>query len=81
MPSLQSLLILAVVGLVAGFLAGLIWKGRGFGLVGNLIVGVLGAILGGWLFSILGIGGGLIVQIIAAVVGALIILWIVSRLK
>ena len=79
--TVQSLLILAVIGLVAGFLAGLIWKGRGFGLVGNLIVGVLGAILGGWLFGILGIGGGLIVQIIAAVVGALIILWIVSRLR
>ncbi|MCL2154460.1 MAG: GlsB/YeaQ/YmgE family stress response membrane protein [Leptospirales bacterium] len=79
--TVKSLLILAIIGLVAGFLAGLIWKGRGFGLVGNLIIGILGAILGGWLFGILGIGGGLIVQIIAALVGALIILWIISRLK
>jgi len=80
--TLYSLLILAVIGLVAGFLAGIIWKGRGFGLVGNLIIGVLGAILGGWLFGLLGIGfGGIIGQIVAALLGALIILWIISRLR
>jgi uncharacterized membrane protein YeaQ/YmgE (transglycosylase-associated protein family) len=82
----QSIIIFVVVGLVAGYLAGIIWKGAGFGLIGNLIIGVLGAFLGGWLFGHFGIGGGsfivaLILQIIAALVGALIILWIISLVK
>jgi uncharacterized membrane protein YeaQ/YmgE (transglycosylase-associated protein family) len=80
--TLQSIVILAVVGLVAGYLAGLIWKGAGFGLIGNLIIGILGAFLGGWLFGILGIGiGGIIGMIVAGLVGALLILWIISLIK
>ena len=80
--TVYSFIILAVVGLVAGYLAGLIWKGAGFGLVGNLVIGILGAIFGGWLFGFLGIGiGGIIGQIVAGLVGALIILWIISLVK
>ena len=54
----MNFLYFAIIGIVAGWLAGQIMKGRGFGLVGNLVVGVLGAILGGWLFSALGISAG-----------------------
>ena len=80
--AIQSIIILAVVGLVAGYLAGIIWKGAGFGLIGNLIIGILGAFLGGWLFGILGIGiGGIIGMIVAGLVGALLILWIISLIK
>ena len=81
--SVESLIILLLVGLVAGWLAGLIWKGSGFGLLWNLIFGVAGSFLGGWLFSVLGIhiGGRWIGPIIAAVVGALIILAIVNLVK
>ena len=48
----------AVVGVLAGWLAGLLMKGGGFGLVGDLVVGVLGALLGGFLFGALGVSAG-----------------------
>lgn len=64
-----------LVGLIAGWLAGQFWRGQGFGLIGNLIVGVIGALLGGWLFSILGLAStGTIGSIICATVGALVLL-------
>ena len=79
----ESLIVLLIVGLIAGWLAGLIWKGSGFGLLWNLIFGVCGSFLGGWLFRFLGIhiGNGWIGSIIAALVGALIILAIANLIK
>ena len=50
----QSLIIFLAIGAVAGWLAGLIMKGRGFGLLGNIIVGIIGAVVGGFLFGLLG---------------------------
>jgi uncharacterized membrane protein YeaQ/YmgE (transglycosylase-associated protein family) len=72
-----------VIGLIAGFLAGKLVKGGGFGVVGDLIVGVIGAVLGGWLFGVLGIfpGGGLIGSLIVATVGAVVLLWLVRLIK
>ncbi|MFG0326989.1 MAG: GlsB/YeaQ/YmgE family stress response membrane protein [Phycisphaerales bacterium JB037] len=68
-----------LIGLAAGWIAGQIMKGSSFGLVGNLVVGVVGAILGGWLFGQLGIGnGGLIWSLFAAVVGACLFLVILA---
>jgi uncharacterized membrane protein YeaQ/YmgE (transglycosylase-associated protein family) len=65
-----------------GWLAGVIMKGGGFGLVGNIVVGIIGSLIGGWLFGLLGIGaGGLIGSIIAAVVGAIILLAIIRLIK
>ncbi len=79
---LTSLIILLAVGLVAGWLAGIIWKGKGFGLVGNLVVGVVGSFIGGYLFRILGIYFyGWIGSIIAALAGALIILAVINLIK
>lgn len=65
---MENLLWFIIVGVVAGFLAGLLMKGKGFGVIVNLIVGVLGAILGGWLFGILGLsfGGGILGSLIMA---------------
>jgi uncharacterized membrane protein YeaQ/YmgE (transglycosylase-associated protein family) len=79
----MSLLWFLIVGLVAGWLAGMLVKGGGFGLIGDLVVGVIGAILGGWLFSTFGasIGGGLIGAIIVATIGAVILLVIVRAIK
>ncbi len=51
----QSLIVWLVIGLIAGWLAGQIVKGYGFGLVGNLVVGVVGAFIGGWLLGLLNI--------------------------
>ncbi len=72
-----------IVGLVAGWLAGVLVKGGGFGLIGDLIVGVLGAFLGGFLFSTFGAsaGGGLIGSIVVATIGAVVLLLIVRVLK
>lgn len=81
--TLESLIILIAVGLVAGWLAGLIWKGSGFGLLWNIIFGVCGSFLGNWLFRLLGIyiGNKWIAMIVPAVVGALIILAIVNLIR
>jgi uncharacterized membrane protein YeaQ/YmgE (transglycosylase-associated protein family) len=79
----MSLLWFLIVGLIAGWLAGMLVKGGGFGLVGDLVIGVIGAILGGWLFQTFGasIGGGLIGSIIVATIGAVILLIIVRAIK
>jgi uncharacterized membrane protein YeaQ/YmgE (transglycosylase-associated protein family) len=63
-----------LVGLIAGWLAGKISSGRGFGCLGNVILGLVGAVLGGWIFTKLGIlGGGLIYSVAAATLGAVIL--------
>lgn len=79
---MRSIIITVIVGLCAGYLSGLIWKGRGFGFIGNLILGICGAFIGGFLFSLIGFHAyGFIAQIISALGGALILLWIISRIR
>jgi uncharacterized membrane protein YeaQ/YmgE (transglycosylase-associated protein family) len=71
-----------LIGLCAGWLAGQIVKGSNFGLVGNLIVGVIGALIGGFLFSLLEIShGGLLGELLAATVGAIILLLILRFVR
>jgi len=79
----ESLLIVILVGLVAGWLAGQIVWGTGLGLVGNLIVGVLGAFIGSWLLPQLGIvlGTGIVNAIINATIGAAVLLVIIRLLR
>ncbi len=68
-----------LIGLAAGFLAGVLTKGSGFGIVGNLIVGVLGAILGGFLFRLVGLSADNIIgSLITATVGAIVLLFLLS---
>jgi uncharacterized membrane protein YeaQ/YmgE (transglycosylase-associated protein family) len=79
----MSLLWFLIVGLVAGWLAGVLVKGGGFGVVGDIVVGVIGALIGGWLFSTLGTsaGGGLVGSIIVATIGAVLLLFVVRLVK
>jgi len=71
-----------IVGALAGWLAGLIWRGTGFGLLGNIIMGIIGAMIGGWAAGQLGLfGGGLIYQILVAAGGALIILLLFKLIR
>ena len=72
-----------VVGLVAGWLAGQLMKGGGFGVIGDIVVGVLGALLGGFLFSSLGVslGGGLLGAIIVATIGAVLLIFVLHLIK
>jgi uncharacterized membrane protein YeaQ/YmgE (transglycosylase-associated protein family) len=65
-----------IIGAVAGWLAGLIVRGGGYGLIGDIVVGVIGAVVFGWLFGASGmaVGSGMIGSIVAAVIGAVILI-------
>ncbi|HWE19951.1 MAG TPA: GlsB/YeaQ/YmgE family stress response membrane protein [Hyphomicrobiaceae bacterium] len=80
---IQALTIFLIIGAVAGWLAGQIIAGYGFGLVGNIILGIVGALVAGWLLPRLGvyIGGGIIGDIINAAIGAIIVLLVIGLLK
>lgn len=72
----------AVVGLIAGWAAGKIMKGGGYGVVMDIVLGIIGAVVGGWLMGILGISaGGFIGTIIVAIIGAVFLIWISRMLK
>lgn len=78
----MSLIWFLLIGLAAGWLAGQIMKGGGFGLVGDMIVGVIGALLGGFLFGLLGLSaGGLLGSLITATVGAVVLIWLLRLVK
>jgi uncharacterized membrane protein YeaQ/YmgE (transglycosylase-associated protein family) len=80
---MSGLIYWLVVGLIAGWLAGVVMKGGGYGMVADIVIGILGGILGGWIFSALGIGagGGLIGGIIVAFVGAVVLVGVTRVLK
>lgn len=80
---IESLLIFLIVGAVAGWLAGQLVKGYGFGLLGNIVVGIVGALIAGWLFPTIGInlGSGMVSAIINATIGAVILLVLLRVVK
>ncbi len=80
---IETLLIWLVIGAVAGWLAGVIMKGYGFGLLGNIVVGILGSVIGGWLFGTLFVGspGGLLGAILGATIGAVILLFLLRLVR
>lgn len=71
---LTGLLLWILIGAIAGFLAGQIVKGGGFGLVGDIIVGMVGAVIGGWLLGGIIVIGGLLGSIVLATLGAIILI-------
>ena len=74
----RGLLSWLIIGLIAGWLAGKLSRGRGYGCITDIILGVLGAFIGGWIFAKLGIfGGGFIYSLAAATVGAVILVSLV----
>jgi uncharacterized membrane protein YeaQ/YmgE (transglycosylase-associated protein family) len=81
--ALEALIVLIIVGAIAGWLAGQIVKGMGFGLIGNIVVGIVGAFIGTWLLGFLGIsiGGGIIASVINATIGAVVLLFIIGLIK
>jgi len=70
-----------IVGAIAGFLAGQIMRGSGFGIVGNIAVGIVGALIGGFLFGNVFFVGGLVGRIICATIGSVILLFVISLVK
>ena len=79
----ESLIVILFVGLVAGWLAGKIVRGAGFGIVGDILIGIVGAFIASWLFPKLGIhiGTGLVSEIIYSAIGAIILLLIVRLVR
>ena len=79
----MEIIIFLLIGAVAGWLAGLVVRGYGFGLIGNIVVGIVGAVIAGWLFPRLGVGLpiGTIGQIISAAIGAVILLVIIGLIR
>lgn len=77
-----NLLWFLLIGLAAGWLAGKVMKGSGYGLIGDLIIGVIGAYLGAWIFGLLHIAaGGLIGLLVTAFVGAVVLVWLLRAIK
>jgi uncharacterized membrane protein YeaQ/YmgE (transglycosylase-associated protein family) len=78
----MHLLWFLIIGIAAGWLAGQLMKGGGYGLVGDLVIGVIGAYLGGWLLGGLGIFTyGLIGSLISATIGAVLLLFVIRLVK
>ncbi|BBB28148.1 GlsB/YeaQ/YmgE family stress response membrane protein [Neptunomonas japonica] len=78
----MGIIIFLVIGAVAGWLAGTLMKGGGFGLLGNIVVGIVGSVVGGFVFNLLGItAGGMVGSIVTATAGAALLLFIISLIK
>ena len=81
--AIESIIVLLIIGLIAGWLAGKIMRGAGFGLVGNIVVGIVGAFIGSYVLGALGVGlgGGIISAIVGATLGAVILLFIIDSVR
>jgi len=80
----MGILIWIIVGLVAGVLASMVMGGTGYGIIGDIIIGIVGAFVGGWLFSKLGVGTpfrGLPGTIFVAFIGAVVLLFVLRLLR
>ncbi len=78
----MNLILFLIIGAIAGWLAGMIMKGKGFGVIGNLVTGIVGAFLGRFLFGVIGLSAhGMIGRLIAATAGAVVLVWVVNLIK
>jgi uncharacterized membrane protein YeaQ/YmgE (transglycosylase-associated protein family) len=79
----ESLLVILFVGLIAGWLAGHFVQGTGFGLIGDIVIGIIGAFIASWLFPRLGIalGAGLVREIVNATIGAILLLVVIRLVR
>ncbi len=79
---MEHLLWYILIGLVAGWLTGLLVKGEGYGLLGDIVLGIIGAVVGGWVFDLLGITAyGTLGTIVMAVVGAVLFVGLVRLVR
>ena len=79
MNSFEGVIVFLFIGLIAGWLAGTLVKGRGFGILGDIVVGVIGAEFGGWLFGIIGLSSyGFFGAVFMAFIGAVALLFLIK---
>lgn len=79
---MMNLILFLIIGGVAGWLAGLIMKGRGFGVLANVGIGIVGSVLGGFVFRLLGLAAqGTVGELVTATAGAVLLLFIVGKVK
>ncbi|GAA3583337.1 MULTISPECIES: GlsB/YeaQ/YmgE family stress response membrane protein [Marinobacter] len=79
---MMNLILFLIIGGVAGWLAGLIMKGRGFGVLANVGIGIVGSFVGGIVFRLLGLASqGAVGELVTATVGAVLLLFLVGKLK
>jgi uncharacterized membrane protein YeaQ/YmgE (transglycosylase-associated protein family) len=81
--ALHGIIFWLIIGGVAGWLAGTLVKGGGFGIIGDIIIGIIGAFIGGWLAGVLGIsvGGGILASLVTATVGAVVLIVILRMVR
>lgn len=80
--TLIALIWVLLIGAVAGWLAGLVMKGRGFGLIGNIVIGIIGAFLGSFLLAVFGIVfWGILGSLLTAFIGAVALLFVIGLIK
>jgi uncharacterized membrane protein YeaQ/YmgE (transglycosylase-associated protein family) len=80
--TLLALIWVLLIGAVAGWLAGLVMKGRGFGLIGNIVIGIIGAFLGSFLLAVFGIVfWGILGSLLTAFIGAVVLLFVIGLIK
>ncbi|KRS15743.1 GlsB/YeaQ/YmgE family stress response membrane protein [Roseovarius indicus] len=79
----DSVIVMLLVGALAGWLSGRLMRGRGFGVIGNIIVGIVGAFLAGTIFPGLGfsVGGSFLASVIHATIGSVVLLFIIGLIK
>ena len=82
-PQVQAIIITLLIGGIAGWLAGLVVRGFGFGVLGNIVVGIIGAFIGFWLLPKLGIvlGAGYVAAILNAFIGAVVLLVLIGLIR
>jgi uncharacterized membrane protein YeaQ/YmgE (transglycosylase-associated protein family) len=75
----MNLVLFILIGLIAGALAGRVVSGHSYGVLGDIVVGIIGAFLGGWIFAtFLGVaGGGVLMSLVTAFIGAIVLLWVI----
>lgn len=81
--NIEGLLVILFIGAVAGWIAGTIMRGGGFGIIGNMLVGIVGSLVGGYVIGFLGIsiGSGILGSLITATIGAVVLLFIVGLIR
>lgn len=81
----MSIVYILIIGAVSGWLAGQIMKGGGYGLLGNIILGIVGSLVGGWVLGLIGvslhIGSALVSQIVQSVIGAVVVIFVAGLFK